>query len=234
MYLTENQIEQILKEVKRRIINEDFYYHGTSAKNANGIVRNGLNSNMASERIGGNGSGDFESAQGRSYMTSDPGNALRYALMSDGNDDVHVFDFNTSYNNPQAGFDEDEVGRYIYLYLNGKINNLGFNKNYLNLLTPEELQGIKRGEFKYYTAAKKIIDKITQDEKAQMYNARDNNNNFVFNNLTVKGNMQPQNHYTVKRPTPEQYQEMTNYQKYGNGVMDNLRNYYFKNRKRVN
>ena len=225
----------IKESAYRKNIMESIFYHGTSSKNAKSIERNGgLNADLAIERIGGTTTdGGFSSAQGRNYLTSDPGNALRYALMSDGEDDVHVFAFYTTSDSEDSGFDEDEIGHYLYLYLNGEIDDLGFDKRYLKYLTKEELRGIKDGDFHYYTAAKKIIDRISEEEKSQIYDAKDKNGDFIFRNLTVRGHIIPTKHYTVRRPTQREYNEMMNYKKYGNRIMDNLRDYFFKNRKEV-
>ena len=228
-------IRQKIKEsIYHKKMNESIFYHGTSAANAKSIVRNGgLNAELASELIGGSDKGDFASAKDRNYLTSDPGNALRYALMSKGDDDVHIFAFETSSDREGSGFDEDEIGHYLHLYLNGQIDELGFDKKYLKYLTKEELQGIKDGDFRYYAATKKIIDRISKQDKSRMYDERDRNGDFIFKNLTVKDCIAPIKHYVVRRPTQNEYNEMTNLQKYGNHIIDNFRNYFFKNRKEV-
>lgn len=222
-----------IRDIVHDVIMETMYYHGTSSANAGGIISNGLNGGTPEELIGGSGEDGFESANGRSYMTSDYGNALRYGLMSKGNDDVHVFGFDVSPDAEDTGLDEDELGHYLHQYLNGKINSLAFDKKYLSLLTRKELEGIKSGNFLAYAATKKLIDRLTRDEINRLVNSKDNNGNPLFRNLTVKGIYKPTSHYTVRRPNPEERDRMTNYRKYGDKTMEYMRDYYMKNRKQM-
>lgn len=224
-------MEGNIRDIVHGVLMEVMYYHGTSSANAGGIVNNGLDSRHAVERIGGSGEG-FESAAGRSYVTSDYGNAMRYGLMSDGDDDVHVFGFDVTPDGDGVGLDEDEVGSYLYMYLNGRLcDGLAFDRKYLSLLSPEELKGIKSGSFRAYAATKKLIDRLTPEEVHRMLNARNKNGNPIFRNLTVSGNHKPVSHYTVRRPNEDERDRMYNYRKYGDKTMEYMRDYYMKNRK---
>ena len=230
----EEIIREIIVKTIKKYLKETNYYHGTSAKNASGISKNGLNASNAVELIGGSKDGEFASAKGRNYITNSPANALRYGLMSDGDDDVHIFDFEEDEYDEKFGFDEDELGYVTFLYLNKRIPFLPFNTKYLNFLTKNEIEGIKRGEFKYFTATKKFLDKITTEEKNKLLSLKDEKGNNIIKNLTSTSNLKPTGHYTVKRPSKDEYSEMMNFKKYGNeGIIDNLKNYYLKNRRKV-
>ena len=217
-------IDRIIRNNIRSFINEEVYYHGTVTQNADGIHRNGLNPSMKQTNVGG-GNDEFASGEGLSYLTKNKGNAYRYSLMGNDSDEYsHVFECNSDDIKNQK-CDEDEIGSLIYNYYIGKIKELPFNRGLLKLLTPNELNLIKQGNFKGYTACKKILNQMTQNDIRRTLS--------IVNNMTTPDNVRHRKHYRVKRPSSEEYQEMMNYQKYGNRIMDNLAQYYDKNKEEV-
>ena len=209
------------------------YFHGTIGTNADGIESNGLNSKYKKTNVGG-GDDAFASAQGRSYLTSDLGNAVRYAMMKRGNDGYgHVFEFDVD-DDENLGIDEDELGSFLYQYLNGNVKKLPFRKNLLDMLTNSEIQGIKKGDFKAYTACKKIIDNLNNNEIVHLRLQKRNDNSVYFKNATTQKTIKPSKHYRFPYPSEKEYADMTDFQKHGNNIMNNMADYFQKNKEDVN
>ena len=184
------------------LIKEGVYYHGTPyADSAKSIQNTGLGGSQTQHYNGGDSNGGiFASAQGRQYLTKNGGNAMRYATMMQGEEPYgHVFEFNTD-DNTQLGVDEDEFGSIIYKFLNKQINSLPFRHQLLNLLSQDELNSIRQGEFSGYAACKKIIDKLSQQEIQQVLQQT--------NNATTSQVLKPSKHWIVPRPNEEQKKQL--------------------------
>lgn len=177
------------------------YYHGTPWSSATEhICAVGLGGGEF--RNGGVDKG-FEPASGRSYVTQSVGNATRYAVTMSGDEPYgYVLEFSLS---PcELGVDEDDLGSIIYHYLSKDIKELPFRKELLDYLNEEELESIRKGEFFGYASCKKIIDKLTSEERLTVLGM--SGNATVWDERRVK----PLKVYRVKRPRPDEVKELLN------------------------
>lgn len=229
MKIADEQINRVVSEIL------ETYFHGTSSYNADSLHKNGLNSGSAIKNVGGSNSGDFSSAPGRSYITKNQANAVRYGMMSKHPDGYgHVFEFEPD-ENTEFGIDEDELGSFLYGYFNGKIKSLPFNPKLLDNLSTQEKQLIKKGDFRGFAACKKIIDRLSRYEIKALLNYTRDNGLPYFQNATTTANLKHTKHYRFKQPSKDEFDDMMNFQKYGDeGIMNNLNKYYLKNREEVN
>lgn len=227
--INEAQIKKVVSEIF------ETYFHGTSSYNAGSLHKNGLNSGSAIKNVGGSNSGDFSSASGRSYITKNQANAVRYGMMSKHPDGYgHVFEFEPD-ENVEFGIDEDEMGSFLCSYFNGKVKNLPFRTNLLDNLSAQEKHLIKQGDFRGFTSCKKIIDKLSRNEIKNLSSYIRDNGLPYFQNATTTANLKHTKHYRFKQPSEDEFDDMTNFLKYGDkGIMNNLNNYYLKNREEVN
>lgn len=209
--------------MKKDFINEKKYYHGTPYKSAvENIKKHGLGGNNVEKLVNGGVGEGFESADGRSYITKNKGNAFRYASFMSGDEDyVYVLEFDVD--DDDLGLDEDEVGHVIYRYLNGKCE-LPFRKTLLKYFTKEELYGIKKGSFSSFASCKKILDRLTKDEIKQMLSLPETRN------ATTHKNVKPTAQWSVKRPNKEIRDEIM---KRARTNPDIFTDYFEKHKKRV-
>ena len=179
------------------------YYHGTPWKSASEcICAVGLGGGKV--RNGGVDKG-FDPASGRSYVTQSVGNATRYAVTMSGDEPYgYVLEFSLA---PcDLGVDEDDLGSIIYHYLSKDIDKLPFRMELLDYLNKEELESIRRGEFFGYASCKKIIDKLTSEERLTVLGMSPSGNATVWDERRVK----PLKVYRVKRPRPDEVKELLN------------------------
>lgn len=177
------------------------YYHGTPWSSATEhICAVGLGGGTV--RNGGVDKG-FEPASGRSYVTQSVGNATRYAVTMSGDEPYgYVLEFSLA---PcELGVDEDDLGSIIYHYLSRDIKELPFRKELLDYLNEEELESIRKGEFFGYASCKKIIDRLTSEERLTVLGM--SGNATVWDERRVK----PLKVYRVKRPRPDEVKELLN------------------------
>ena len=76
----------------------------------------------------------------------------------------------------------------------------------LDYLNKEELESIRRGEFFGYASCKKIIDKLTSEERLTVLEMSPSGNATVWDERRVK----PLKVYRVKRPGPDEVKELLN------------------------
>ena len=206
---------QRIKEVMG--IHEDMgsivLYHGTPfAKSATEIMKNGLKTKGDFIKVGGS---EFESMQGRSYLTSELWNAIRYSFMQPDwvNKDWesyikeepygYVFEFENI--KQELLPDEDAIGSIVNKFLVDGENS--FIKKYLDGIDQELTQEVKDGSFEAFAKVGKIIEpKLTEEDRMNVIN-----NSFTF---TTDKNMAPIRLYKIKKPPIKFFNKQKDYIKW--------------------
>jgi hypothetical protein len=209
------------------IINEEIQkfgvrtYHGTPFKsNAMGIMKNGLRQKGDFKTAGGVGS---ESMQGRSYLSKELWNSVRYSFIQpsnmvyskDANQDwleyikhepygyLFVFELGQEEMLP----DEDAIGAGVGEYLNGRGNQV--YQKYIQGIDKNLLTQAKKGNFKAFADIGKIIE--PQLSPADMQTVVNDSQT-----LTVNKPIMPTEVWQIPKPNVKFFKTIEEYIEYFN------------------